>query len=210
MKEVIAEVLQVEEKVNADIRQAHSKASEIRNAADKEVSDKITKAKEQGREIVQSAIDNAKKEAQAMRNEKIRHAESQRAALVSDNSDKINGLVDDICKIILTTEYSDGKQIMATAISKYAFINAKLRARISQILPDEIFTQLVKASTIDAALAVLRDTPFAKLEEIYSNTGDIKLAELDLLKHEIEIVQRCSQVTSRKFQTAYRLVTFGV
>jgi len=77
--------------------------------------------------------------------------------------------------------------MMATAISKYAFINAKLRARISQILPDEIFSQLIKASSIDAALAVLRDSPFSKLEEIYSNTGDIKLAELELLKYEIDM-----------------------
>ena len=77
--------------------------------------------------------------------------------------------------------------MMATAISKYSFINAKLRARISQILPDEIFSQLAKASSVDAALAVLRDTPFACLEEIYSNTGDIKLAELELLKYEIDM-----------------------
>jgi len=77
--------------------------------------------------------------------------------------------------------------MMATAISKYSFINAKLRARISQILPDEIFNQLAKASSVDAALAVLRDTTFASLEEIYSNTGDIKLVELELLKHEIDI-----------------------
>jgi len=76
---------------------------------------------------------------------------------------------------------------MAGPLSKYALINAKLRARISQILPDEVFSQMAKAPSIDAALALLRDTPFADLETIYSETGDLKLAELDLLKREIEL-----------------------
>ncbi len=76
---------------------------------------------------------------------------------------------------------------MAGPLSKYSFINAKLRARISNILPDEIFVQLAKASALDEALAVLRDTPFANLEAIYSETGDLKQAELELLRNEIDL-----------------------
>ncbi len=72
-------------------------------------------------------------------------------------------------------------------MSKYAFVNAKLRARISKILPEETFTQLARAPSLDAALALLRETPFARLEEIYSATGDLKQAELELLKNEIEL-----------------------
>ena len=76
---------------------------------------------------------------------------------------------------------------MAGPLSKYSFVNAKLRARISKILPDEQFDHLVKAPSLDAALALLRGTPFAGLEEIYSATGDLKQAELELLKDEIEL-----------------------
>jgi V/A-type H+-transporting ATPase subunit C len=76
---------------------------------------------------------------------------------------------------------------MASPLSKYSFINAKLRARISKILPDETFNQLAKAPFLDEALALLRQTPFASLEEIYSGTGDLKQAELELLKNEIEL-----------------------
>jgi V/A-type H+/Na+-transporting ATPase subunit C len=76
---------------------------------------------------------------------------------------------------------------MAGPLSKYSLINAKLRGRISKILPDELFSQLAKAPSVDAALALLRDTPFAGLEEIYSTTGDLKQAELELLKHEIDL-----------------------
>ena len=74
---------------------------------------------------------------------------------------------------------------MAGPLSKYSFINAKLRARISKILPDESFDELAAAPSVDAALALLADTPFGCLEEIYSRTGDLKLAELELLKSEI-------------------------
>jgi len=82
---------------------------------------------------------------------------------------------------------------MASPLSKYSFINAKLRARISKILPDETFNQLAKAPFLDEALALLRETPFAPLEEIYSGTGDLKQAELELLKNEIELYRSIKQ-----------------
>lgn len=82
---------------------------------------------------------------------------------------------------------------MARPLSKYSFINAKLRARISKILPDEMFDQLAKAPSLDDALALLRETPFAGLEDIYSRTGDLKQAELELLKNEIELYRNIRQ-----------------
>ena len=75
--------------------------------------------------------------------------------------------------------------MMVGALSKYSFMNAKLRARISEILTDEIFDQLANAPSIDAALALLRNTAFAGLEDTYARTGDLRLAELELLKTEI-------------------------
>jgi len=82
---------------------------------------------------------------------------------------------------------------MSGPLSKYSFINAKLRARISKILPDELFDELGKAPSVDAALALLRDTPFSGLDEIYSKTGDLKQAELDMLKSEIELYRNIRQ-----------------
>ncbi len=82
---------------------------------------------------------------------------------------------------------------MARPVSKYSFINAKLRARISKILPEDVFDELVKAPSLEAAMALLRDTPFAGLEETYSATGDLKQAELELLKSEIELYRNIRQ-----------------
>lgn len=78
---------------------------------------------------------------------------------------------------------------MPGALSKYSFINAKLRARISLILADRVFKQLARAPSLEAALALVRETPFARLEEIYSATGDLRQAELELLKDEINLYQ---------------------
>ena len=56
-----------------------------------------------------------------------------------------------------------------------------------------MFDQLAKAPSLDDALALLRETPFAGLEEIYSRTGDLKQAELELLKNEIELYRNIRQ-----------------
>ncbi len=86
---------------------------------------------------------------------------------------------------------------MASPLSKYSFINAKLRARISKILPDDVFDELVKSPSLEAALVLLRDTPFAGLERTYSTTGDLKQAELELLKSEIELYRNIRQYLHR-------------
>ncbi|MBN1627147.1 MAG: V-type ATPase subunit, partial [Deltaproteobacteria bacterium] len=89
---------------------------------------------------------------------------------------------------------------MASPLSKYALINAKLRARISKILPEEHFRELAKAPSLEAALALLRETPFASLEQIYTETGDLKLAERELLKSEIELYQNIRRYLHQRCQ----------
>ena len=82
---------------------------------------------------------------------------------------------------------------MGHPLAKYAFINAKLRARISKILPHEMFLQLAKTASLDALLILLKETPFSELETIYSSTGDLKQAELKLIRYEIELYREIKQ-----------------
>ncbi|HOV63542.1 MAG TPA: V-type ATPase subunit [Spirochaetia bacterium] len=74
---------------------------------------------------------------------------------------------------------------MASALRRYAFINAKLRARISTLLPQENIDQMIRAKTLPESIQFLKDSPYAAAESVYSQTGDLKMAELELFKEEI-------------------------
>jgi len=76
---------------------------------------------------------------------------------------------------------------MICRVRRYGFINAKLRARISKILTDERIGRLAEAPSLERALALLRDTSFAPLEEVYRRTGDLKAGELELFRQEVEV-----------------------
>ena len=105
MKEIIQEILQAEEKVGTFLEQARNKASEIKLSAEKEASEKTGEAKQKSREMIQAAVENARKEAEHIKQDRLGQAALEKDALLKNNADKINRLVDDICKIILTTEY---------------------------------------------------------------------------------------------------------
>jgi V/A-type H+-transporting ATPase subunit C len=76
---------------------------------------------------------------------------------------------------------------MAGAIRTYGFINAKLRTRISYILPDEFMTRLIHTHSLAEGIQLFRETRFAGIETVYNKTGDLKMVELELLKYEINL-----------------------
>jgi F0F1-type ATP synthase membrane subunit b/b' len=104
MKRIIEEVLEAEEKISADLKQARQKATEIVKSAEKEISEKMADTREKARGIIQSAIEEAKKEAEFVKRESLKEADREKEALLKSNADKIDTLVDDVSKIILTTE----------------------------------------------------------------------------------------------------------
>ena len=102
MKKIIEEVLQVEEKVGLELKQARNEASEMRLAAEKEAAEQLANANKQARELIQSAAEDAKIEAERYREEKLKAAEQGKDAFLSENADKIDGLIDDIAGIVLS------------------------------------------------------------------------------------------------------------
>ena len=76
---------------------------------------------------------------------------------------------------------------MAGRLRTYAFINAKLRARISLILPAAFYDQLMRAPDLGTALSLVRETSFAAAVSAYERTGDMRMAELDLFTREIAL-----------------------
>lgn len=76
---------------------------------------------------------------------------------------------------------------MSRVLNQYAFINAKLRARISKALPDVFFETLGKTRTLPETIQALSKTDYAPVTELYNRTGDIKFCELALKEREVEV-----------------------
>ena len=110
MKKIIEEVLQAEEKVGAILTQAREKASEIRHAAEKDVSEKMNEARHQAQQVMRSTLEDAKKQAEQIREEKLEQADQDKAAILKENAEKIDVLVESICNIVLSTQPDKDKK----------------------------------------------------------------------------------------------------
>ena len=63
-------------------------------------------------------------------------------------------------------------------VSEYAFINAKLRARIGEINSSTLLSDMVKAPTLNEAISTLKNTRYSRLVSVYAETGDLQAVEL--------------------------------
>lgn len=104
MKQIIEEVLQAEAKVSTSLQDARTQASQIRLAAEKEAAAKLSEAREQSREFVQTEVERAKQEAERLRSEKLAQADAACDTLLNSHAQIMDKLVDDICQVILSTE----------------------------------------------------------------------------------------------------------
>ena len=89
---------------------------------------------------------------------------------------------------------------MAGVVQKYGFINAKLRARISKILPEALSSEMARAKSLTEAVELLRGTDFAVVESIYGRTGDIKSAEMELARKEARLYLELEALTKDEVQ----------
>ncbi|MBN2591021.1 MAG: hypothetical protein JXA96_14235 [Sedimentisphaerales bacterium] len=103
MKQIIEEVFEAEKKANEIIKKAREKASEIRQAAEKDNLEKIAEAKQKAKDIIRNAVENAQKEAEMIRQEEIKQAENEKESILGNETD-LNNLVENICNIVINTE----------------------------------------------------------------------------------------------------------
>jgi V/A-type H+/Na+-transporting ATPase subunit C len=78
---------------------------------------------------------------------------------------------------------------MSTSVSTYGFINAKLRARISNLLPKETMMRIARSGSLSEAVHVLDETAFAPAVQVFVSTGDLLLMELEIARIERESLQ---------------------
>lgn len=96
---------------------------------------------------------------------------------------------------------------MAGPLKTYAFVNAKLRTRISKILPEEFIRQLIHSPSLAESVQMLEDTDFQPVQRIYEQTGDIKMAELELLRREVEIYLELENLLEEEVQGFVQALT---
>ena len=72
-------------------------------------------------------------------------------------------------------------------VSDYAFVNAKLRARIGIMRDTSLFDEMIKSPSLTEAFAKLDGTRHQDLLEVYRKTGDLEQVELEMLEDEIAL-----------------------
>ena len=72
-------------------------------------------------------------------------------------------------------------------VSRYGYINAKLRARIGSMISSGIIDAMIKAPNLGEAVAVLSGTQYDELAQVYARSADLQQVELALFSREVEI-----------------------
>lgn len=104
MKQIVTEVLQAEEAINARLKEVRREAAKVTAAAEKEVAANMAEAQEESRLIVQHAIEEARVEAERLRNERLAEADLEKETLMTGQTDAIDRLVNQICETLLGSD----------------------------------------------------------------------------------------------------------
>ena len=70
-------------------------------------------------------------------------------------------------------------------VSRYGYVNAKLRARIGAMTSSSLLDSMIKAVNLSEAVSLLAGTRYDALNTVYAQTADLQLVELELFKMEI-------------------------
>ncbi len=103
MKKIIEEVFHAEEQADGFLKQAREKAAEIRRQTDKETSALISDAEQKARDLVQNMVEDAKIQAERVQEERLATVAQHKDEMFSGKTESIDRLIDDICRIVLTT-----------------------------------------------------------------------------------------------------------
>ena len=74
---------------------------------------------------------------------------------------------------------------MAGPLADYAFINAKLKGRISKLMPEDAIERLARSADLSTALALLAGGPYGFAAEVYGRTGDLMAVEREFFAREV-------------------------
>lgn len=92
----------------------------------------------------------------------------------------------------------------------YSYINARIHALISRLLSAQQLRSMAKAQTIPELLHLLRETPYADLADIYSQTGDTHMVELELILHQKRMYENLLRHSPQPLHPMIRAFSFDV
>lgn len=78
-------------------------------------------------------------------------------------------------------------------LTRYAFINAKLRSRIGSMLSDEHITDLINSHSLEELFQKCKGTVFEPLSNLYNETGDIQHLEAWLFERHVHLHQEVAK-----------------
>lgn len=84
---------------------------------------------------------------------------------------------------------------MPSPLSRYSFINAKLKTRMDFLLKEDFFHRLEDRPNLNEAMLMLKSTAYGMMETVYEQTGDLKMAEKELREKEISFYKELKRHT---------------
>lgn len=104
MKQIVLEVLQAEEAINARLKETRAQAARITATAEQEVAAKTAETQDEVRLIIQHAVEEARKAAEQLRAERLAAADREKESLLTGRAETIDQLIERICETIVTAE----------------------------------------------------------------------------------------------------------
>jgi len=90
---------------------------------------------------------------------------------------------------------------MKSPVSTYGFLNAKLRGKISKMISEETFRQMMEAGSFEEAVHVLNTTAYTSAVSTFEQTGDLLMSELEIERIQQSLLQETDRYT-RQFTNA--------
>ncbi len=86
-------------------------------------------------------------------------------------------------------------------LGRYAYINAKIRSRVSRMLTREQLESYSRSRTVEQLLHQMEHTPYENLYELYHESADVQLLESYLTRRFIELHTEIARNLDRKYSS---------
>lgn len=86
-------------------------------------------------------------------------------------------------------------------ISRYSYVNAKLKGKIGQMITDDRIEAMLKSKSVPQVLHYLENTDYKPLIELYQNHGDVQSLEAFLFEKQIAMFKDTAKLFDDKYKT---------